>query len=392
MAPLRQSILRVGIFALLGAAACGGGSAETGPTTTSGKGGEASGGSGGATATAAGGSGGTSTGSGGAGGGTTTSTSSTSTSSTSSSTTSSSSTSSTTTPVVLDDAYVLPDDQYPESGSYDAVNHAFLLSSLKYGDVWRVDADGTQGVFYPATGEPDRLTLGVKVDATRRRVWVCSIINDSAKPGDVWAIDADSGLLLAEFALGDTYPGASCNDLALDAQGRAYVTDRENPNVYRIDLDALHVSVWATGPLLEPGVVGMNGIAFTPDGAKLIVTQYLSAKLIAISTAAPSQMAAVQLSGDAFSGGFKVANGADGIVFHGQHLYVAFGDNVMRVTPTSAAWASATVKAQEIGTGYTAVTVAEGDLYAIRGHAVSFQFGLSPDLPFQILRVDTSAF
>ncbi len=338
--------------------------------------------------------------SGGGGGGATASSSASGASSTASSASGSSSSTSASSgsgtggsaPVVLESEYILPDDQYPESGTYDPVQHAFFASSLKYGDVLKVDADGTQSFFYAGTGETDRVTLGMKVDATRRRLWVCSIINDSDKLGSIWVFDVDSGEQLADIHLDDTFSGASCNDLALDDQGLAYVTDRENPNVYRVDPSTQEVTLWATNSLLQPAVIGMNGIAFTPDHSALIVTKYLPARLIRISVQNPSSMSEVTLSGDSFSGGVKVANGADGIIFMGDNLYVAFGDNIMQVTPGDASWAAATVKAQSIGTGYTALTLAEGDLYAFRGQSVSFQFDLDPDLPFDILRVDPAGF
>ena len=290
--------------------------------------------------------------------------------------------------------YDLPSDQFPESGTFDPVAREFFVGSLKKGNVLRVEADGTTSVFTDGTGEAKRITLGMKLDAENRRLWLCSILNEGKKPGQVWVFDVDVPELVQDIELGDLVEGASCNDLAIDRQGRAYVTDRENPNIYRIDLDAGQMEVWATDKLLAPATlgIGMNGAAFTPDGSALLVTQYLPASILRISTSDPTDITEVSLDGDSFSGGIKLANGADGIVFYDSDLYVAFGDNVMRLRPDDASWSSATVSAQKLGTGFTAVTVAEGDLYAIRGQAVAFQFGLKPALPFDIVRVDVGAF
>jgi sugar lactone lactonase YvrE len=235
----------------------------------------------------------------------------------------------------LANEYALDDSLlFPEGGAFDPVDRAFFVGSLGRGNVTRVAAAGTQTVFFAGTGEPKRLTLGMAVDPQRRRLWVCSILNEGHKPGSIWVFDLASGEWLYDIPLSLLTAKASCNDVTVDDSGLAYVTDRENPNVYRIDLAAHKMRIWASHTMLKPAFIGMNGIAVTPDGSAVLVTKYSPARLARISLADPTQVTEVKLQGDSFSGGWDLLSGADGIAFHGDVLYVAFDSRVMQVTPT----------------------------------------------------------
>jgi hypothetical protein len=77
--------------------------------------------------------------------------------------------------------------------------------------------------------------------------WVCTTNNSL---GQIWIFDLVSGQRTANIDLAPVNPQAACNDVLLDSDGTALVSDRENPFIYKID--ASHrVSVWATNPLLK---------------------------------------------------------------------------------------------------------------------------------------------
>lgn len=305
-----------------------------------------------------------------------------------------------TTPLApLLDVYALEgDDLYPESVAFDPVTRAFFTGSLGQGNIHRIEADGSaQTVFFPGnTDEAGWLTLGVEVDAQRRRLWVCAVFGVDMARATVWVLDLDSGERIGEIALATAAPDAACNDLVLDADGLAYVTDREGPRIYRVDADAGTVAVWAEDPLLEPENVGLNGIALTPDGSMLVAVKYHPARIVRIPVADPSDVALVELGEDDISG---VVSGADGIVMLDDgRLYITFEVQVLRVTPGDASWNSARVDAVTVEQdgepvyALSGLTEAEGALYVSKSEVVRFAFGAAPELPFRLLRVEPSAF
>ena len=290
--------------------------------------------------------------------------------------------------IPLGDEYDLTSDQaYPESVAWDPDTRTFFTTSLGVGDLTAVAADGTETVFW-AGESGGTATVGLEVDSTRRRLWACQIHIDSSSPGRLLAFDLDTKAQLANFDLGEAAPGASCTDVNFDVDGIAFVTDRENGAIYRVDLDEGTPTVWSDASALDPEIIGSNGITFTADGKYLIVTKYLSAKLIRITVNDPTEAVEIDLGGDLF--GSSGLNGADDAVFLDGKLYVTLVDQLMTVTPDDDTWGSATVSATAIpGGGVSGLAVAEGKIYGANVQAVEFTLGQPASLPFSIRSVAT---
>ena len=289
-------------------------------------------------------------------------------------------------PVTLLDEYALADDSFPESVAWDPVTEAFYTSSLGTGAVSKTLGTGETSTFYAGDAASGWLTIGLEVDVERRRLWVCASVFDGSAAGELWVFDLDSAAQLATLPLSSGRADASCTDVNLDAQGVAYVTDRENPAIYRADLGAGTGELFLEDPLLEPDLIGLNGVAFTPDGAHLLVTKYLAAELLRIPLADPAALTTVSLTGDPFEGddGFS---GADDIVFSGDVLYATLVDRLMVLTSADD-WSSATVTASDLEDGgVTGLTLAEGSIYGANGQAVEFTLGTAPE-PFWIRRLE----
>ena len=177
-------------------------------------------------------------------------------------------------------AFTLPEtDLIPEGIAYDPVDKAFFLSSLHKRKIVRVRLRANRAaVVEDFTGQAqDGLysTLGMKVDATRRILWVCS----SAESFMEGYSDADSGKaalfkydlktrrLIRKYELGPQ-PAHLLNDLALNAQGDVFVTDTFSGEIFtvRADKDALEVFI-PTGTF-----TAANGIAISDDGRKLFIS------------------------------------------------------------------------------------------------------------------------
>ena len=212
---------------------------------------------------------------------------------------------------------------YPEGVAYDAAMGDFYVSSMRYGTVGRVAQDGTYSPF--ADAGPLVSTQGIAVDAARGRLLVAggdlgvgtrTAEATQERMAGVTVYDLGSGALLAHHDLAaltaDPYHHA--NDLALDADGTAYVTDSFAGVVYRIT-PAGEASVFARSPLMTSEHVGLNGIAVHPGGF-LLVAHAERGTLLRVPLADPSEAAEVALP--------EALPGADGLVLlDGRRLVVA---------------------------------------------------------------------
>ncbi|CAA0122714.1 Uncharacterised protein [Halioglobus japonicus] len=275
-------------------------------------------------------------------------------------------------------------DSVPEGVAFDPVERMFYATSLQGGGITRIDAAGQESVFHPADNRAQ--VGGTKVDAQRRLLWACAQQVDG---GDsrVWVFDLDTAELTTEFFLGAIAADASCNDLVLDSEGVAYVTDPANPNVYRLDATTGTGAIFATDPRFADitGVdLGLNGIAISPDDNALIVAKFAPATLFRVSLPDAESIAPVTLTGDTLPA-------PDGLAVLAGDLYTVSDKNVSRVRPNADFSAGEVVNVPQIS-GLSTATVAESELYVIKSEVVNFVLMLPLDLPFEIFRVDTGAF
>ncbi len=287
---------------------------------------------------------------------------------------------------LLDEYPLDGDDMFPEGVAFDPTQAAFFVGSLTDAGITRVDADGTPSVFV-ASGPELRACAGMKIDDAARRLWVCG--SDDADSSRVYVYSLEDASLIESFDLSVLVDTASCNDLALDEAGVAYVTDPPSSAIHRLAIGG-EAAVWATDPQFDPELMdlGLNGIAVTPDGTAVIVTKFISKRLLRVAIDDPTQIVEVDLGGEAFAGGSLIA-GPDGIVFAGDLLYVVFDDVVAQVVP-NADWTAADVSIlTPPTTGLSTATVAQGEVYAVKSEVTAFALGSAPDLPFRIVRVPT---
>ena len=293
--------------------------------------------------------------------------------------------------------YVLSDQELvPESGDFDPTSRSFYVSSATKGDITRVEADGTESIFYAAPSGEVWRSLGAIIDNAARRLWVCA-----QRPADgmqqIWALDLETGERELALDLGEVGADSTCNDIAVDADGLAYISDSENSRVYRADPDAGTVTTWADDPLLSPnagGRFGGNGIAVTEDGSYVIVSKTGGGALpplVRIAREDPTNIAEIVTTP-------FFADLADGSSFLDGVLYIALvtAGNVARLS-TDDDWATATVEiAPAMGTtpvtGTSTVRDAEGALYAIYSDISNSLVGSDLNPPFRIFKVDLESF
>ncbi|MCR9106966.1 MAG: SMP-30/gluconolactonase/LRE family protein [Gammaproteobacteria bacterium] len=281
--------------------------------------------------------------------------------------------------------YVLSSpDSVPEGIAFDPIDRAFYATSLQGGSITRVDADGTERIFRAA--DNNVRIGGAKVAASQRQLWVCTQRLDTLDDR-IAVYDLDSAEQTMEFLLGALSTNGSCNDLAIAPDGFVYVTDPDNPNLYRLDPTSGEGEVFASDPLftdLTGQGLGLNGITVTADGNALIVARFFPAALLRVALPNAASITEVALSGDTLPA-------PDGLVELDGDIYSVSNSSVSR-TRLGADGRSGTVTVLPQISGLSTGTAAESALYVIKSDVTSFVLEQPLNPPFEIFSIDLADF
>jgi hypothetical protein len=183
-------------------------------------------------------------------------------------------------------AFIIPEpDLMPEGIAYDPKRRTFYLGSTYKSKIVSVDAAGRKADFTASGQDGLQSVLGMKVDAQRRLLWVCSNTWDGV--AFVHKYNLDSGRLLRKYTLDDKPNRHLVNDITFNRRGDAYVTDSLGSAVYEIPADAHELRLLFR---LEAGVYP-NGIALSEDGKRLFVATLAGITLFDIGTKRQSELA-----------------------------------------------------------------------------------------------------
>jgi hypothetical protein len=197
-------------------------------------------------------------------------------------------------------------DLFPEGIAYDPVGKTFYVSSIKR-KILAVRLDGSAKDFKSSGQDGLGETLGMKVDAKRRILWVISDSFSQAaqrkaeRPG-VFQYDLKTGALRFKHLLPPSSRGF-LNDVALSSTGDAFITNTATGEVFRAspDHDGLE-------PFLPPNsVIQANGIAVSPDDKLLFVAGWIGVARVDIATRQVQLLAKPRNVADA---------NIDGLYFH----------------------------------------------------------------------------
>jgi sugar lactone lactonase YvrE len=235
------------------------------------------------------------------------------------------------------------------------------VSSATRGTVTSVSDDGTLRLFAPADGLTS--SLGLHIDATRNRLLVAgadfAAVSDPHVPGEAMLAihDLATGKRLHLVDLSSLRPGRHlANDVTVDPDGTAYVTDSLAPMIYQVTIDGT-ASVLVEDPRLGGADIALNGIEYLPSG-HLLVAHSSGRTLYRIPLDAPTRMIEVRLSE-------PIA--ADGLLLHPDGSVVTpapFHPAVLQLRSFDG-WASARVVARHPTTPEATTTTA-----ALRDRAV----------------------
>lgn len=239
--------------------------------------------------------------------------------------------------------------QYPEGITYSPVLNRFLVTSLTQGKVGSVDKNGSYADLFTDA----QLISAVGIKEFNGKIYV--INGDQGVSGKSTAQSRfkTAGLFVYNLAtnqverrtdLAVLLPNNQhyANDVTLDPQGVAYVTDSFSPVVYRVGADG-QSSILARDTLFAApnGQIGLNGIAYHP-GNYLIVAKASTGKLYKINLASNNAITEIT--------GFPALTSADGITLIGNDLYVVNNRSKVTQIQSNDNWATASaVKTDEAG-------------------------------------------
>jgi sugar lactone lactonase YvrE len=260
------------------------------------------------------------------------------------------------------------DALYPEGLEYDADNNRFLVTSLHEGIVGTVTPDGQYNVLF----QDDHMVsaIGIRIDKAHDRVLVCNSdpgVSVHTKPetkgklAGLAVFQLSTGNLIKYVDLGALSEGGGhfCNDIALDSNGVAYVTDSFSPIIYKVDADN-NASIFMKNDKFTGEGFNLNGIV-VKDGY-LLVAKYNDGTLFKFPLDDPQKFTQVNLDG--------TYPGADGLLWadDGSLILIANAqtNKVLKLTSEDD-WASAKV-AGSVDTGQVFATTGKdisGNIYVL---------------------------
>jgi outer membrane protein assembly factor BamB len=169
----------------------------------------------------------------------------------------------------------LPGDRVFPENITSTKDGTLYVGSLGSGGIFRIKPGATKADLWIKPGAfGSRSIFGVLADEQSNTLWACS--NDMSALGVIIA-STENGSVLKGFDLktgqgkvSAKLPGdrTFCNDIAIGADGSAFVTNTAGPEILRLPPGKTQLEVWANDPLLAPpaGGSGLDGIAFGRDG------------------------------------------------------------------------------------------------------------------------------
>lgn len=277
---------------------------------------------------------------------------------------------------------------FPEGIEYDASRERFLVGSLGQGSIFEVADDGGLSLF---VDDPDLISsVGIQIDNNTDRLLVVSsntrlFMDSTLTPfAQLGAYDLESGerLFLVDLAELSDYAPNVANDVAVDAEGNAYVTDTFAPIIYRVDPDGEASIFWEDERFAGQGGPGLNGIEYHPDGFLLVP---IMGQLYNVPVDDPASMTEVVLD--------QTIVGADGIILdtEGRLIVVSGQQGRVLALRSDDGWSTATVEAELAtipGSIATTAAIREEEIYILYAHLEAMMAGVFDHAEYEIVRLD----
>ncbi|KAG6415259.1 hypothetical protein SASPL_122665 [Salvia splendens] len=253
-----------------------------------------------------------------------------------------------------------------ECAKWDDLNRRFIVSFFEGGvGVVPVKDDGAMQDEITVVGDAGpgkNSTLGIAIDRPRNRLLVAIADVQGNKYSAVAAYDLTTWNRLFHTQLGG--PGGEktfADDVAVDTEGNAYVTDVKGSKLWKVGVDG-ELLYTIKSPLFIPkewyyGLIGLNGIVYHPNGY-LLVGHTLWGKLFKVEIGKGDVVKEVNIIGGSLMFG-------DGLELVSPTKLVVAGNTVKMMESTDD-WETAHIVGKSKALGHrlvTAATVKEGKVY-----------------------------
>lgn len=206
-------------------------------------------------------------------------------------------------------------------------------------------------------------SMGITVDRQRNRLLVVMADLIGNRYGGLVAYDLSTWRRL--FLTHLTAPGdekSFAEDVTVDEEGNAYVTDAKASKIWKVNVDGKLLST-IRSQLFTPkewykNLVALNGIVYHPDGYLLVIHTF-SGNLYKIDLKKGEEIKLVKI----VSGSLKFG---DGLELLSPNKLVVAGKPSGRLVESSDGWETASVVGKYSGMGHrltTSVTVKDGKAY-----------------------------
>uniref|UniRef100_A0A2N9ILW5 SMP-30/Gluconolactonase/LRE-like region domain-containing protein n=1 Tax=Fagus sylvatica TaxID=28930 RepID=A0A2N9ILW5_FAGSY len=269
---------------------------------------------------------------------------------------------------------------FRECAKWDDLNRRFLVSFLE-GGVAQLSLPDHEDPHSSVLNElvvvkdvdlAGNASLGIVVDRPRNRLLLVTADVLGNLYGGLSAYDLSTWQRLFLTHLSGPSDGKSfADDVAVDAEGNAYVTDAQGGKIWKVGVDGKFLSI-IKSPLFTPkewykNLVGLNGIVYHPDGF-LIVIHTFSGNLFKIDLANGEEVKFIKVIGGPLTFG-------DGLELISPTKLVVAGNPSGRLVESSDGWETASIVAKFSGLTHRLATAAncegwEGVSQSPCGHGV----------------------
>ena len=268
---------------------------------------------------------------------------------------------------------------FPEGLVYDASRGVFLVSSASSGAVGQVDATGTYTSMISPTQFAGNGSFGMAVDEVNDRLHVAVANIQNPAVARLMTFNRSSFELLHDndFAAISGSPSFA-NDVTVDADGNAYVTNSKQGVIYRVNLSG-EASVYYEDASLSVSTAeenGLNGIAFNSEGFLVLAHSETSA-IFKLSLGDFPVLNEISLPDG-------IVDSPDGIAISGDYLYTVNAGSMAGYVAQFAMsdeWSSGTLEGDTFATGsiFPTTLASNGEDLFVNNSYFSFPaFGNNP--------------
>ena len=269
--------------------------------------------------------------------------------------------------------------QNPEGIEYDKRDNTFLLSSINAAPIIKIKPDGTYKAF--TSGENFPLsTAGLQIDYKHNRLLVAGfngmelMDNKPETKGTAFlrVYNLETGVLQKDINLSHLAPKASvyfANDVAVDTNGNAYISDWYAGVIYKVDLAGNASLFWTNNTGISGGP---NGLDFHKDGYLLVSLLKVNEKglysdyaLLNIPLTNPQETKTVIINKSGYAGFDGMVLKEDGNIIGITNNQTTPGGNTFLELSSQDNWKSADVVATKVINPSTTIALTPQNEYYI---------------------------